>query len=123
MITLTNANIYNITKNIQTEFNETGIYIPIQANFILQKNLKILEEALVLIEEARLQILQHYGILNEQQDQYDIPQENVSVVKQELENLLNIEQELNIVKCTLSDFGNIALTPAQMQAIMFMIEE
>ena len=49
--------------------------------------------------------------------------ENKIKAEQELQDLFNIEQEVDIRTCSLSQIEGIDLTLEQMQAIMFMIIE
>jgi hypothetical protein len=44
-------------------------------------------------------------------------------VQKELNDLFSIEQELDIKTFHIDDLGSVEFTPAQMQTIMFMIED
>ena len=64
-----------------------------------------------------------YGIITED-GSFSIPPENVNAANKELEDLGNIIQEVPIQMIKFSEIDeNIQLTPNQMEAIMFMIEE
>jgi predicted DNA binding protein len=82
-----------------------------------------LAEAAQEIEKSRLKIAQHYGTLNEETQAYDIAPDKMSDASKELTDLFNIEQDLNIKTFAIEALGETQFTPAQMQAIMFMIEE
>lgn len=118
-----NYEIYTITNTLTNIFSDLEIYIPAKANFFLQKNIASLSAATQEIEQARLNIAKQYGILDETNEQYKIPAEKIEDANNELNELFRIEQELDIKTFSISDLGNIELTPAQMQAIMFMIED
>lgn len=120
---LTNIQIYNYANAYGEAFASFDSYLPVKANFILQKNVEVLAAAAEEIEKARIGIAQHYGVLNEEGTRYDIPQDKMTDVNKELQELFEIEQDLNIKSLSIEAFGNVEFTPAQMQAIMFMIEE
>lgn len=120
---LTNNKIYQYAQDLIGIFDVDDLYIPVKANFIIQKNIRLITEAGREIEQSRLQIARHYGTLNEKQQQYIVPPEKIEEANQEIHNLFTIEQDLDIKTIKLEDLGNIALTATQMKALMFMIEE
>ena len=123
LITLTNYKIYNTVMAYKEFFQNFNSYIPAKANFYLQKNMNKLAAAAEEIEGARLEIAKHYGSVAEDGSSYSVPEELIPQANQELNNLFSIEQELDIKKISLEDFGNVEFTPQQMQVIMFMIDE
>lgn len=121
---LTNSNIYNYVNNIVTNFINIETYIPAKANFLIQRNITLLTEAAKEIEQARLHIIKHYGVLeNTETLEYSFSDINLKQAEQEMEDLLNIVQSIDLKTFTIEELGNAEFTPAQMQAIMFMIEE
>jgi predicted nucleic acid-binding Zn-ribbon protein len=75
------------------------------------------------IEKARLEIAQHYGVLDEENQQYSIPNEKLAEASKELEDLFNLEQEVDIAKIKIDSLSDdLTMTTAQMEAIMFMID-
>ena len=120
---INNHEIYGYAKNLLCIFDKKDLYIPVKANFIIQKNYKALAAAAEEIEKARLQVAQHYGSLNQEKNQYFIPSDKIAEANKEINDLLSIEQDLDIKMIHLEDLGNIELTAQQMQALMFMIEE
>ena len=120
-----NAEIYShSTALIKLFGNDNQNYFSAKINFIIQKNKNILLDKAIEIEQARLEIIQKYGHLNEEDsNQFVIPPEKVEIVNQELADLLSIEQELNILTIKIDDLDKVEFTPAQMEVLMFMIEE
>ena len=121
---LTNKQIYTYTSNVLTAFSNEEQKMPIRLSFIIHKNKNTLLPLAQDIEQARLEIAQRYGDYNEEGNQFIIRPTEIAAAKKELEGLLELEQEVNIgmIKAdSLSDDYN--LTNAQMEAIMFMIEE
>ena len=119
---LTNQKIYEYAQNLSV-FNNCNVKMPVRISFHLQKSIKMMMQAAEEIEAARMQLVAQYGVLNEEQTGYNVPQEYIPVVNQELNDLFNLEQELNIHQFELSDFDGIELTFQEMSAIMFMIAE
>ena len=120
---INNNEIYALANTSIRELSNLNIYIPAKANFFLQKNLQTLAAAAQEIEKSRLEIAKHYGELDEQGQQYKIPEDKIEEASKELEDLFSIEQDLEIKKFTIESLGNAEFTPAQMQAMMFMIED
>lgn len=118
---LTNQQIYNYAQNLRAF--SVDIKLPVRINFFLQKNIQTIVQAAEEIEQARFNIGAQYGTPNETGNGYDIPNENIEIVNQELNDLFAIEQELNIYIFNLEQFDNIELTFQELSAIMFMIEE
>ena len=118
-----NSEIYQIANVLAKTFDNLDIYIPAKANFFIQKNISILAAAAQEIEKSRLEIAKHYGILDEEKQQYKIPEDKIEEASKELEDLFSIEQDLNIKTFTIEALGDAEFTSAQMQTIMFMIED
>ena len=118
-----NNEIYSIATDLVNNMNNLETYIPAKANFFLQKNMKTLISAAEDINKSRIEIIKHYGTLEETEGQYTIPQENLEVTNKELIDLFSIEQDLDIKTFKIEDLGNAEFTSVQMQAIMFMIED
>lgn len=119
---LTNLEIYNIADALGSAFKDCATYIPVKANFYLQKNIKAFTDAAQEIEKVRMEIAKRFGE-SEGNGSYSVPKENLPAANAELEKLFSIEQDINIKKFKLEDLGDINLTPAQMQALFIMIEE
>lgn len=118
-----NQQIYQIANNVLGNLDNLNIYIPAKANFFIQKNISTLAAAAQDIEKSRLEIAKHYGVLDEENQQYKIPEDKLEEASKELNDLFSIEQELDIKTFSIETLGNAEFTPAQMQALMFMIED
>ena len=120
---LTNYEIYNIAMAYKEVFQDFNQYLPVKVNFYLQKNINALAAAAQEIEQARLEVAKQYGVLAEDGSGYSIPEDRIPQANQELNDLFSIEQELEIKTFSIENFGSVELTPAQMQVIMFIIDE
>lgn len=118
---LTNQQIYETYQKLAKVFLNETRYFPAKVNFIIQKNLKTLYEIAQEIENMRLNIINHYGKIHD--DDYIIYPENIEQANKELDDLSTVKQEVNILFLTFEDIANIEFTPAQMGAILFMINE
>ena len=118
-----NNEIYQIANSILSNLGNLNIYIPAKANFFIQKNITVLAAAAQEIDKSRLEIAKHYGVLDEENQQYTIPEDKMEEVAKELNDLFSIEQDIDIKTFSIESLGNAEFTPAQMQAMMFMIED
>ena len=121
---LTNQQIYVSAQVLNQHFNgQSTIKFPVKINFFLQKNIKLLSDMAREIEEARLRIAQSFGELNEEGTAYTINKDMQSQAQRELNDLFALAQEVPIHIFKLEDFEGLEFTFAQMNALMFMIEE
>lgn len=120
---MTNLEIYSIAQAYNKAFEEFNEYLPVKVNFFMQKNKNTLMTAAQDIDNARMEIIQRYGSLNETGEAYIVPPESMDAANKELSDLFAIEQDIIVNKIDLSAFDNIKLTTDQVQAIMFMIDE
>ena len=120
---LSNQQIYQYFQELIGWVSKDDLYIPVKANFYIQKNIKLIAAAGEEVEQSRLQIAQHYGTLDSEKNQYIIPSDKITEANKEINDLFSIEQNLDIKTFKLEDLGSAEFTPKQMQAIMFMIEE
>lgn len=120
--TMTNAEIYGLSKALNSAFNTEEKYLPARINFFIQKNRSTLAQLVDVIEDTRAAIISHYGT-PDGTGYYTIQEANIEIANRELADLLNVNQEVNISTIKLSDLDGMEFTPSQMQALLFMIEE
>ena len=123
MMTLKNSEIYNYANALAQEFGQQEVKLPLKVNFYHKKNLKELITLAQDIEQQRVAIAQEYGTLNEETQQYEIPPENIASASRKLNELFDLTQEVKIYKVKLDAFGDTDLSTAQMQALLFMIDD
>lgn len=122
-VTLTNNEIYNYASALAQNFQSDEVKFPIKVNFYLQKNMTELIALAQDIEKERVAIAQNFGVLNEETQQYEIPSEKTQEAAEKLNELFDLTQDVKIYKVKLESFGDMELTAAQMQALLFMIDE
>lgn len=120
--TMTNAEIYGLSKALNSAFNMEEKYLPARVNFFISKNKNIISQLAEVIEESRADIIKHYGVSNED-GTVQVPGDKIELANGELVDLLNISQEVEISMVSLSVLDGLEFTPKQMQALLFMIEE
>ena len=117
---LTNQTIYQYAEALAS-LNDNEIYIPVKANFLIQKNISALAAAAQEIDKSRLEVAKHYG--EETEGGYTIPNDKLPAAAKELEDLFSIEQDIEIRTFKIEDLGDTQFTSAQMKPIMFKIED
>ena len=121
---MTNNEIYTYATQLMSAFQDTEQKFPVKVNFYFLKNRKLLLDLAREIEQSRSEILEEHGVLNDETNQYEFAPEKVDIVNTELTNLFALEQEVNIYKVKIDNFNDTdSLTTAQMEALMFMIED
>ena len=85
---LTNESIYNLAFNIFNNFNDYKEYLPAAIAYSIQKNKTILQEIANDIEKARIEIIQHYGEI-QQDGNFKVEEEKIALANKELIDLLN----------------------------------
>lgn len=121
---LTNDEIYHIAVDLLNSFSDSdeNTYLPAAVAFSLQKNRNTILNIASEIENHRVNILTKYSI-NIQDDQLQIDPAKVDLANKELKDLLDIEQEVKIYTFKIEEVLEVKFTPAQMNAILFMIDE
>jgi hypothetical protein len=120
---LTNSEIYSYANKLMEVFQDSNQKLPIKINFYLQKNKNTLITFAQEIEKTRFEIIQSYGELNQETQQFVVPQDKIAEASKELNDLFNLEQDVNIYMINIDSLSDdYAMTTAQMEAIMFMIE-
>lgn len=120
---LTNNEIYFHANKLMEVFQDSNQKLPIKINFYLQKNKNTLVTLAQEIEKTRFEIIQSYGSLNQETQQFVVPQDKIAEASKELNDLFNLEQDVNIYMINIDSLSDdYAMTTAQMEAIMFMIE-
>lgn len=119
---MTHNEIYQIALNFLNNFETNEVRMPAAIAFAIQKNKNNFIAMGQEIEQSRVEIIQHYGTLQED-GQYMVKAEYIDQANKELYDLLNMEAEMKIYIIDINDLNDITFTSAQMETLMFMIEE
>lgn len=120
---MTNDEIYRYAVGIMNAFNNIETPMPAAISFSITKNKKTISALAEDIEKYRIDILNRYGAKIVENNIVSIPEEKVNDANKELEELLTISQEVRIYTFSIEDLQDVNLSPAQMEAILFMIDE
>ena len=125
--TMTNVEIYNTASALSelfTEMTQAELKLPVKVNFYFQKNMNALIAMAKELEDERTNIILKYGTPSEENpDQVSIAPENLEAANKDLNDLFALEQEVAINAIELDWFEGINMTPQQVIAITFMINE
>ena len=119
---MANQEIYEKAIKLVNDFTIDNIALPIAACFSIEKNKSVLTAIAEDIERSRFQIIQRYGTLQDDGN-FLVASDKIEEANEELSALLSIEQEIKIYTFKIEELKNVELTPSQMKAIMFMIDE
>lgn len=120
-INLTNQQIYEVAVELKELLNNSDNYFPARLNFFLLKNYYEFVNAIKALEETRDTIVEHYGIIKDNEIVFENNQKEKA--NNELDALLLVEQTLNLYPIKLSWLEDLKFTAKQMQALLPMIEE
>ena len=121
---LQNDFIYNYVEQLYAEIiKDKSIRFPAKINYSIQKNFKTLFSIYQEINEERENICQEYSTSKENSTYIFADESKRIKAEKELSDLMMLEQEVNIIKFKLDDLGNLPLTFAQMDLLMFMFED
>lgn len=116
--------IYEHYLKLKNAFQDKTQVLPTKLNYKLQKNFLKLQECAAHIESEREKIAQEFGTWDENNSYYVIAPEKQNEALAKLQPLWEKEYEIEIVTILLTELpDDSTLTLAQMNAIMFMIEE
>ena len=122
-----NSEIYNMGTELLKHFggdNADNLIFPIKFSFYFQKNMKAIVEAAQDIEAKRVEIIKKFGNATEEEPtNFIIPEDKLDEATKEVNELFELEQEIPIYTTSLDSLGDISMTPAQVSAISFMIQE
>lgn len=119
---MTHNEIYQIALNFLNNFETNEVRMPAAIAFAIQKNKNNFIAIGQEIEQSRIEIIQHYGTLQED-GQYVVRAEYIDQANKELYDLLNMEAEMKVYIINIDDLNDISFTSSQMETLLFMIEE
>lgn len=124
-IKIKNADIYTYGQKIKLFVQDKPNIdqLNIDSLFFLQKNIKLIFDVLEDIESCRMKLGAKYGEYSDTEECYKIFPQNLEIAKQEMENLMNIEQEFTIHIFSFEDLQPAQLTANQIDALIFMIND
>lgn len=119
-----NHEIYNrAIALIQAFEGDESQKFPIKLSYAIKKNTSVLKSIAEGIEKSRMELIDKYAIINENGEKL-IPAEKADEANAEYSDFMNMEEEVNVHTIKVSSLSDsIELTDAQMEAIMWMLED
>lgn len=125
--TMSNIEIYNTASALSelfTEMTQTEMKFPVKVNFYFQKNMNALVAMAKELEEARTNIIVKYGTPDpDDAERVTIAPDKLDEANKELNELFSLDQEVAINVIELDWFEGINMTPQQVVALTFMIND
>lgn len=124
---LTNQELLNSIPTLKKLSQEQ---LPIKISYTISKNIKNIEEELVVYEEERQKLLKKYVEMDKEgkpkindKGHYVIKNENQAGFNKGVLELLSIETDVNISKIDLNALEGLKISPSEISSVNFMIEE
>ncbi|WP_042682535.1 hypothetical protein [Anaerosalibacter massiliensis] len=124
---LTNQDLLNSIPTLRELSKEQ---LPIKVSYVISKNIKNIEEELVVYEEERQKLLKQYAELDKEgkpkindKGHYVIKNEKQADFNKGVLELLDIETDVNISKINLNALEGLKISPLELTSIDFMIKE
>lgn len=117
-----------IVENMQNLKAISQRQLPVKASYAIAKNIAHLESELKIYDKERLKIINKYAKKDEKgktiaDKNGQVQFENADGWNRDINELLNIENDIEIRKFKLSELSGLNMSPAELQAIDYMIEE
>ena len=120
---MTNNEIYTNANNLLNEFEDiASLSLPVKVHFYFQKNMDIIVKMAQDVDKARTEILDKYGSIDPETQNYKFEEKDLEKVNQDVIDLFALEQEVKIYTIPLSWVENMELTAKQVNAFTFMLE-
>lgn len=120
---LTNDFILAFTNKLSNLVVDDSARFPAKIAYILQRNFKTLFPIFEEAHRARLNICETYCTSKENDTYHFEDKDKLAQANKELQDLMNVQQEVNILKFKIEDLGDMQFTGAQMDVLMQMIED
>ena len=124
---LTNKKILNDAMTIGAISNKE---LPIKVSYAIAKNISKLEKELQIYNQEREKLIEKYSVKDDdnktiidENNQIKIQDEYLYAWNKDIKELQEIEVEIDMHKFKLEELNGYNITPAELMAIDYMIEE
>ena len=97
--------------------------LPVKIAYGLGKLLKKVSEELVSIEEHRVKLVKKYSTGEDSEGNFEVPKDKEEDFKREFSELLMAEVDFNFDPISISELGDITLTPIDMIRLDKLLKE
>lgn len=120
---MTNNEIYTYANNLLGEFEDiASLSLPVKVHFYFQKNMDTIVKMAQEIDKSRTEILDKYGSIDPETQNYKFDDEIVEKVNQDIMDLFSLEQEVKIYVIPMKWVEDMKLTAKQVNAFAFMVD-
>jgi hypothetical protein len=120
---MTNNEIYTHANNLLNEFNNIAeLSLPVKVHFYFQKNMDNIVKMAQDIDKARTEILDKYGSIDPETQNYKFDEADIEKVNQDILDLFSLEQEVKIHVIPMEWVEDMELTAKQVNAFAFMMD-
>lgn len=116
-----NKDIVTMYRGLTSLASDLETKLPAKVSFAIVRNIKLLTPIVEDIDFARQLVAATYGV--EVDGGYNIPEQQIDTVNQELTAIAETEVDVPIVKVKMSDIENLNISVGIAEALEFMIEE
>ena len=103
---MTNREILSVLHGL-AELREIKVPLNIKTSYILARNDKILSEYATIINDKQIEIYAKWG--NKDNGKIIVSPDNRENLEKDIDELLNIDNKVQIVKLHLQDFGEVEI--------------
>ena len=120
---MTNNEIYTHANSLLGEFEDiASLSLPVKVHFYFQKNMDTIVKMAQDIDKSRTEILDKYGSIDPETQNYKFDDENIEKVNQDIVDLFSLEQEVKIHVIPMEWVEDMELTAKQVNAFAFMMD-
>lgn len=118
---MTNEEILSVMKGLD-DLNKLNVPLNIKVSYNLAKIKSVLRPLAGLIQEKQMELYRKYGERSDN-NTIKVPVEKMPFLEADLKELLDIENEVNITKVKIHDFGDIEILFDIIEELIPVIEE
>jgi hypothetical protein len=100
-----------------------GTKLPILVSFSFSLFLKGLQPIFESYNESRLKLLEEFGTLNKEKNEYDFKEGNKAKYEKKYLELIEGEVDVKVPEIKLADLGDTKIEPATLENIIWLFKE
>ena len=118
---MTNEEILNLNKGLE-DLSKLNLALNIRVSYNLAKIKAILKPLVSIIQEKQMDLYKRWGEPAEQ-NSIKVPTEKIPNLEKDLKELYEIDNEVNLSKVKVGDFGDVEIPIEVIEELISIIEE
>lgn len=114
-----NGDVINLYETLQRISENKDLKFNVKTGYVLARNKEKLRQEAIIIYDERRKIIMEYGQIDGQD--IIVPKDKIDEVNQKINALMEIENEVEVIKLGLEDFENQQLNMEDIEGLMGMI--